>query len=677
MSDIILISAGAIIGLIVILGIFIASVYKKVPQGYALIVNNITNKPKVSFTGSMVIPVIHKMEIMKISLITLEVDRRGKDGLICKDNLRADITVAFYLKVNETQDDVLKVAKAIGVDRTADKEAVNQLFNAKFSEALKTVGKKMDFLELFENRIMFREKIVEVIGQDMNGYVLEDVAIDYLEQTPKSNLDPTNILDSEGIRRITEITAFRSVETNRLEKDEQLAITKKNVETKEALLALERQEADAISKQGREVETIRAREQAETKKVQFEESLKSEEARIATEEQVAVREENKMRQIEVAEQNRQRAVVIEQEKVIKARELEQVNREREVELERINKEKALEVERKIIAQTVSERIAVDKKVAEEEERIKEVKQVSEADRAKQVRILDAEAAANEDMIKTVKQAEALERSAEFKAKEINMIAQAELEASAKKAEAAKKEAEGKQAQIAASGLAEAEVIMAKADATEKEGLVSARVKEAYAAALEKEGLAEAKVLEEKLSSEARGQREIGLTEAKVLEERLSAEAKGQEEIGLAEARANKEKGLSEAEIIMQKAKAEAQGLVEKFAAMNNMSVEAREFEEFKMNLEAHLKEELAKIDASKMVAKDQAEVISTALENSKIEIVGGQGDYFDKLAKGMGMGNALDGFLDKTPVVSSLLEKFLGGKPEPKNISSNGDNNNV
>ncbi|MGX5175401.1 hypothetical protein ACUR5C_15380 [Aliikangiella sp. IMCC44653] len=647
MENFVLLTAGICIAILLVVVLFIASVYKKVPQGYALIVNNISSKPKVSFTGSIVIPVIHKMEIMKISLITLEVDRRGKDGLICKDNLRADITVAFYLRVNETQDDVLKVAKAIGVDRTADKLAVNELFNAKFSEALKTVGKKMDFLELFENRIMFREKIVEVIGDDLNGYVLEDVAIDYLEQTPKSNLDPSNILDSEGIRRITEITASRNVETNRLEKDEKLAITKKNVETKEALLALERQEADAVSKQEREVETIRAREQAETKKVQFEETLKSEEARIVTEEQIAIREENKMRQIEVAEQNRQRAVVIEQEKVIKAQELERVNREREVELETINKEKALEVERKIIAQTVSERIAVDKKVAEEQERIKEVQQVSEAERAKQVRVLDAQAAADEDMIKTIKHAEAEEKSAEFKAKEINMLAQAELEASSKKSEAAKKEAEGKQAQIAASGLAEAEVVLAQADAKEKQGLVEARIKEAHALALEKEGLAQAKVLEEK----------------------LSAEAKGQEEIGLAEAKVSKEKGMSEAEIIMQKAKAEAQGLIEKFAAMNNMSVEAREFEEFKMRLEAHLKEELAKVDASQIVAKDQAKVIATALENAKIDIVGGQGDYFDKLAKGMGMGNALDGFLDKSPVVSSLLEKFLGGSSDTKDVT--------
>ena len=638
---------GIILVAIMALALIFSAFYKKVPQGYSLIVNDMSAKPKVHFTGGLVWPVIHKMEIMKISLITLEIDRRANDGLICKDNLRADITVAFYLRVNETRDDVLRVAKAIGVDRASDKAAVNELFNAKFSEALKTVGKNMMFLDLFENRIQFRERIIEVIGNDLNGYVLEDVAIDYLEQTPKSSLDPNNIQDSEGIRKITEITAVQNVETNRLEKDESLAITKKNVETKEAMLALERQQIDAESKQKREIETVRAREEAETKKVQEEERLKADQATIDTNEQLEIREQVKLRQVEVSEQNRERAVVIEKERVIRAQEMEEVNRNREVELSIIDKDKALEEEKKIIAQTISERIAVEKKVAEEEERIKEVQQVSEADRDKQVRVLGAEASAQEELVHIVKRAEADEQKAVHKAKEINLIAQAELEAAAKKSEAEKKMAEGSQATQAASGLAEARVQEAKADALEKEGIAEARVQEVKAVSSEKEGLAEARVLEEK----------------------LTAEARGNEEMGKAEAVATKEIGLSKADILLAKGKAEADALVEKFAAMNGMNKESREFEEFRLNLDLKLQEVMASIEANKEISSDQADVLAAALKNANIDIVGGQGDYFDKLAKGMGAGNAVNGFIEKSPIIQALMEKLLGGENAPKNIS--------
>ena len=405
--------------------------YIKVPQGTALIVNDMSSTPKVHFTGALVYPVIHLKEFMKISLITLEVDRRAKDGLICRDNMRADITVAFYLRVNETQEDVLKVAKAIGVERASDRAAVNELFNAKFSEALKTVGKQFDFVQLFENRQEFRDRIVEVIGNDLNGYVLEDVAIDYLEQTSKASLDPSNILDAEGIRKITQLTAAQNVITNDLERNEELAIKKKNVETREATLALERQQADAEARQKREIETIQAREQAETLKVKEEERLKAEQARIQTQQELDIRAENHQREVEVAQQNRQRAVVIEVEKVTRAKDLEVVAREREVELQRIEKEKALEEERKNIASVVRERVAVEKTVAQEEERIKEVREISEAERMKQVTVLNAQAEAEQELVRQVKQAEADETRSKHKAVEINNLAQAELEAAAK------------------------------------------------------------------------------------------------------------------------------------------------------------------------------------------------------------------------------------------------------
>lgn len=666
----------AIIPILVGIGLFILFIfglfglfkafYIKVPQGTALIVNDLSAMPKVHFTGALVWPVIYKKEFMKISLITLEVDRRGKDGLICRDNMRADITVAFYLRVNETQQDVLKVAKAIGVERASEKDAVNELFNAKFSEALKTVGKKIDFVNLFENRQEFRDRIVEVIGNDLNGYILEDVAIDYLEQTPKSSLDPNNILDAEGIRKITELTAKQNVVTNELERNQELAITKKNVETKEALLSLERQQADAEAKQQREIASIQARETAETQKVQEEERLKSEQARIAAQEAIDIREQNRLREVEVAEQNRQRAVVIEKEKVTRAQALEVVSREREVELQRIEKEKALEEQRKEIANVIRERVMVEKTVAVEEERIKEVREISEAERLKQVAILEAQAKAEEDLVKQVKQAEADETTAKHKSIQITVMAQAEMEAAAKQAEAKRKLAEGIEAERAAPGLADA------------------RVREVTAAAKEKEGLAEAKVVAEKLAAEARGEQEKGLAqariieaqaeakqkeglaEAKVLEEKLAAQARGEKEVAGTKALATREVGFAEAEVLRQKFESEAEGLAKKFASLDALSPDARAHEEFRMQLEKGFEQAIAAIEANKSIAREQAEVLAAALSKAKVDIVGGGGEFFDTFAKALSVGKAVEGMAGKSPIVQDVLAKFLGGKGKPE-----------
>lgn len=660
-----IVGAGLVVLFIIALIALFKAFYIKVPQGTALIVNDMSSTPKVHFTGSLVYPVIHLKEFMKISLITLEVDRRGKDGLICRDNMRADITVAFYLRVNETQEDVLKVAKAIGVERASDRAAVNELFNAKFSEALKTVGKQFDFVQLFENRQEFRDRIVEVIGNDLNGYVLEDVAIDYLEQTAKHSLDPSNILDAEGIRKITELTAAQNVITNDLERNEELAIKKKNVETREATLSLERQQADAEARQKREIETIRAREEAETLKVREEERLKAEQARIQTQQELDIRAENHQREVEVAQQNRQRAVVIEVEKVTRAKDLEVVAREREVELQRIEKEKALEEERKNIAGVIRERVAVEKTVAQEEERIKEVREVSEAERLKQVTVLNAQAEAEQELVRQVKQAEADETRSKHKAVEINNLAQAELEAAAKSAEAKKKMAEGIEAERAAPGLADARVREVTAAAKEKEGLAEARVQAerliAEAKGEQEKGLAQARVTE----AQAAAKEKDGLADAKVLEEKLGAQARGEEQLGAAKAKATQYLGMAEAQVLLERLNAEAEGLGKKFGALDSLSDNARAHEEFRMQLEKSFEEAMAAIAANKDIAKDQAEVLATALAKAKIEIVGGEGDFFNSFAKSLSVGKAIEGVVGKSPVVQDVLSRLLAGKAAP------------
>lgn len=640
---------GAVVVFFVIMGLIsLIKLYVKVEQGTALIVNGLASVPRVYFTGAIVYPLIYKKELMRISLITLEVDRRGKEGLICRDNMRADITVAFYLRVNETEQDVLKVAKSLGSARASDKAAVNELFNAKFSEALKTVGKQLDFVKLFEDRQEFRDKIVEVIGNDLNGYVLEDVAIDYLEQTPKSSLDPNNILDAEGIRKITELTASQNVFTNNLERDEELAIKKKNVETTEAMLELQRQQADAEARQEREIATLKAREEAETKKVQEEERRRADSTTIQVEQDLQVQTENQRREIEVAAQNRLRAVAIEEEKVTRARALEIVSREREVQIQEIEAEKAIEVERKEIANVIRERVAVDKTVAIEEERINEVRQVSEADRLKQVKVLAAEADAEEDKVKQVKAAEANEISAKHKAVEVTTMAEAELEEASKQSEGKKKMAEALRVERAAPGLAEASVQAAKAESLEKEGLAEASV-------IKAKGDSEAAVIHAKGDAQASALLQSGKAEAEVISAKGESTATSDREIGLAGANVTREQF-----------RAEADGLVEKFDAMSKMSADARSHEEFRMTLESALKEALASIDAGKEIAKENAEVLATALQSAKIDIVGGEDHLFNNFGKALSMGKAIDGLAGKSETIAGLLERFAGIKlPTP------------
>lgn len=616
---------------VLVLGIFamFAKFYHKVEQGYAMIVNTLRSEPDVTFTGRMVYPIIHIREMMDISLKTIEIDRSGKEGLICKDNIRADIKVKFFVRVNKTTDDVLRVAQAIGCERASSQETLEGLFSAKFSEALKTVGKAMDFVDLYQARDNFRDEIIRQIGDDLSGYVLEDAAIDYLEQTPLEKLDSNNILDAQGIKKITELTAVENVRTNELRRNEEMQIKKKDVETQETLLELDRQQAQAVARQEREIASVQAREKAEAQKVEAEERSKAEVARLQADQTIAVQNENMLREKEVAENNRKRAVAVEEEKVTRARQLEVVDREKEVALQEIEKDKAIEVQKKAIADVVRERVIVERTVAEQEEAIKEVRVVSEADRNKKAVVITAEGQAEEKMTLEVKAAEAQERRARHKAAEELTLAEARLKVAEKEAEAKKRESEGIEALTAAPGLAEAKVKMVDADAVQKMGV------------------AEADALRLKLEAEASGKEKLGLADVNVRS---------------AEADAIVKQGHADAEAVEAKFQAEARGLRDKFDAMKEMSPETRAHEELRLRLNNDHVETLKMIDAQSSIAREQAELLGKTLGNAKIDIVGGQGDYFERFVNALAVGKGIDGAIAKSNTLQIALKDHLNGE---------------
>ncbi|MFF4474447.1 flotillin family protein [Streptomyces sp. NPDC001599] len=587
----------------------VSRLFRKVEQGKALIVSKM-RKVDVTFTGQVVLPVLHKAEVMDISVKTIEITRAGKEGLICRDNIRADIRISFFVKVNKTAEDVVKVAQAVGTARASDRDTLQELFHAKFSEALKTVGKQLDFTDLYTKREELRYRIIEVIGVDLSGYHLEDAAIDYLEQTPLTQLDPANVLDAQGIRKITELTAVEHVRTNEARRTEEKEITRQNVDAREAVLELERRQADAEIKQKREIDTTRAREEAETARVVEEERLRAQAAFLRTEEQLGVQRENQAREVAVAAKNRERVIAVENERIEKDRMLEAIGRERETELTRIAAEKEVEAEKRDIAEVIRERVAVDRTVAEQEESIKKLRAVEEAERDRQTVIIAAEAQAQERLVKDIKAAEAAEAAATHRAAEELTMAEARLKSADLEAQAKLRMAEGLQAEAAAQGLA------------------AVQVRDKEAEVIEKAGRAEA---------EATGAR-------------MRAEAEG--------ARA---KALAEAEAIGGKLKAEAAGLTEKAAAMAALDDASRGHEEYRLRLQAEKDIRLAGLDVQRQVAEAQATVLATGLENADIDIVGGDTVFFDRLLSSIALGKGVDGFVKHSETAQALAGPWLDG----------------
>lgn len=253
-------------GLIGGAGILLSS-RRKVDAGQALVVHKLSGEPEVYFQDTSVMPLVHRAEIMDISVKAITVRREGRQGLVCRDNIRADIEMVFFMRVNRTKEDVLKVAQSVGCARVSDPEACSALFHAKLSEAISTVGKQIDFEDLFSKRSEVKDRVLAQVGSDLDGFVLEEAAIEHLEQTPIEALDKDNVLDAKGLHKIAEITTERNIRTNALLQQEQKEIARQNLEAAEAILEMERRKADAEIKQKREIAATAAREEAEIQRI--------------------------------------------------------------------------------------------------------------------------------------------------------------------------------------------------------------------------------------------------------------------------------------------------------------------------------------------------------------------------------------------------------------------------
>ncbi|MCP4439270.1 MAG: hypothetical protein GY810_10050 [Aureispira sp.] len=257
-GNIIIVIVGIIVAIIIGFFLLVAQSHKKVAQGKALIRTGMGGAKVALDSGMFVIPVLHKLEEIDISLKTVTIECMNEEGLICKDNLRADIKMIFYVRVNKDKKDIIEVAQTIGCERASTQETFDHLFHAKFLDAMRMITNQFDFNDLYADSERFRMYILETIGTDLNGYILDDCAIEHLAQTPIEALNPNHITDAKAIKKIQEITAAEMIEANNIISERDKTIKDKELETQGIMLAYEQEKAKREVKHKAEMDKINA-----------------------------------------------------------------------------------------------------------------------------------------------------------------------------------------------------------------------------------------------------------------------------------------------------------------------------------------------------------------------------------------------------------------------------------
>ncbi len=355
-------------------------------------------KPKVVIGGgAFVIPWWHNITWVSLASLKLRLVKANRDAVITRDKFRVDVGADFYVRVPPEEESVLRAAQSLGA-RTTDPEALKELLEDELTFALRAVAAKRTLMDLHEDRQGFAREVAQQIRDSLmlKGLMLESVSIFALDQTDVEQYDPSNVFDAAGLEQIAALTSKARVLKNEHERNAEIAIKQKDVETHKTLLALEQERSFAEHAQQRAIETHQAEQRAETERF-----------RITQEELVRLSEISKQRRIREAEIEMERQLrerqLREQIKLIEIEqeaEIARIEREKVVSIAEQERERAINAARRLTSVELSEhemmvfqkqaaRLRAEAEVKRAEQEVQTAADIAAAERERQVLLIKA------------------------------------------------------------------------------------------------------------------------------------------------------------------------------------------------------------------------------------------------------------------------------------------------
>jgi uncharacterized membrane protein YqiK len=368
--------------------------------------------------GAFVLPIVHEVIPVNMNTLRLEVSRGRDKALITRDRMRVDVLSEFYVRVQASDDAIAAAAQTLG-QRTMQPDALRELIEGKFVDALRTVAAEMTMEEMHEKRGEYVRRVRTVVAADLlqNGLELETVSLTQLDQTAMEYFNPSNAFDAEGLTRLTEQIERRKKIRNDIEQDTMIEIRNKNLDTERQALEIDRALEHARLAQEQDLETQRAAQRAEIARERADKDQDAERAQITA-----------RQAIEQARIASERAV--EEQRIAKEREVEELEIERRKAIELAEQERAVAVAEQSRAQSVAQAEA-DKARAiavAEEEKVFTARETEMAQRRKSVELIVAQQEAEREALRLTVAAEAEKSAAADRGAAVRAEAEAEADA---------------------------------------------------------------------------------------------------------------------------------------------------------------------------------------------------------------------------------------------------------
>jgi len=415
-SFILFLAAAAIVAAIVVW--LLSWLYRRSTKEVSFVRTGFGGQKVVANGGALVLPILHETIPVNMGTTRLEVRRGREAALITNDRMRVDVTAEFYIHVAPTDEAIATAAQTLG-QRTMQPEALRELIEGKFVDALRTAAAEMTLEQMHEKRGEYVKRVRAAVAEALvrNGLELETVSLTNLDQTAMEFFNPSNAFDAEGMTRLTEQIERRKKIRNDIELDTLVQIRNKNLEAEKLTLEIDRESEYAKLSQERELEIRRAEQRSDLARERAQQEQTAEQAQLAAREQV-----------ERARISMERA--LDEERIARERGVQELEIARRRALELAEQQRAIAVAEASKSQSVAqaEADAARAEAVSAEERVFSAREIEQAERRKAIELIGARQEAEREAIGLSLRADAEKLAAVDRATALRTTAEGEADA---------------------------------------------------------------------------------------------------------------------------------------------------------------------------------------------------------------------------------------------------------
>jgi len=264
---------------------FLQRYYAKATLDTALIRTGMGGQRVVTDGGCISLPIVHQLQKVSMQTLPLTAARSGKNAALTKDQIRADIQMAFEVRVEPSEGSIANAAQSLGQRIARNGEAVQEVLESTLVDAILNASASRTLDEIHLDRVKFTADVSGIVEAQATrlGLTIVAASLVSVDQSDFSQLNENNAFNAKGMRKLAELISEERKARIKVETETDVAIREHKLTQHQQELNITRQEREAEISQAEHLDKMEADAKSRSQQAKASATLATEEVRIEKE----------------------------------------------------------------------------------------------------------------------------------------------------------------------------------------------------------------------------------------------------------------------------------------------------------------------------------------------------------------------------------------------------------